>query len=315
MSLADPGSYTGGSNVGGREHLPPFTPASNLYQFGVDSHLAEILTSYFVAKSSHDLDGVMKHYSRAITTFTDAVMGWPMNGYEAVEKAYTKVMGKFGEGRSYPTSIQGYIENGNGSAVLEITNTPEIVGSELHMISSVDFRDDKIVRWVDYWDSTSFDDKIYKEKRAPNEQFPDDYLESQVGTCVSPRMAATGAQFCTLLSSHNASGAAELFDHDGVFEDRSLRVKIVGRLEIARYLERVLGKAPYGKGSSLRHMVGHDLGGAVEWIGSADTPVRDGIIALISEPNGLIRSATAVYDSRQLGRKKRAELIQLATDS
>ena len=315
MSLANPSLYKAGSNVRGREQLPPFTPASNLHQSGVYPHLSEILNSYFVAKSSHDLEGVMRHYSRGITTFTDAVMGWAMNGYEAVEKAYSKVMGQFGDGRSYPTSIQGFIENGNGSAVLEITNTPEIVGSELHMISSVDFRDGKIVRWVDYWDSTSFDDKIYKEKRAPNEQFPDDYLESQVGTCISPRMAAIGAQFCTLLSSHNASGAAELFDHDGVFEDRSLRVKIVGRLEIARYLERVLGKAPYGKDSRLRHLVGHDVGGAVEWIGSAETSVRDGIIALISEPNGLIRSATAVYDSRQLGKKKRAELIQLVTDS
>ena len=299
---SDPGDHA-------RDQMPPFQLPQDTKSFSADAELAELLSAYFVAKSSHDLEGVMRHYSRDVTTFTDAIMGWAINGYDAVEKSYEEVMGQFGDGRSYPTAIRGFMKDGNGSAVMEVTNTPEIVGSELHMISSVDLREGKIVRWVDYWDSVSFDDGIYEEKRAPNDQFPETYLEDQVGRCNTPSSATAGSRLSALLSDGDSEGAANLFDYDGIFEDRAARVQIVGRSEIGSYLERVLQIAPFGFGSKVRHIVGGEDGGGLEWIAGPHTPVRDGITSLAFGDGGLIKTATTVYDSRQLGEDGRAALV------
>lgn len=309
MSLNAAEPVRSGSPVQARGQLPPFKLPQEARSFGADPELVELLVAYFVAKSSHDLNGVMRHYSRDITTFTDAIMGWAINGYDAVEKSYAGVIGQFGEGRSYPTAIRGFLNDGNGSAVLEVTNTPEIVGSELHMISSVDLRGGKIVRWVDYWDSVSFDDAIYQEKRAADEQFPSTYLEDQVGRCTMHPSETAGTRLSTLLSAGDGRAAASLFEYDGVFEDRATRVQIIGRSEIESYFARVLRSAPFGEGSKVRHITGGEAGGGVEWIGAPRTPIRDGITALTFGEGGLITKATTVYDSRQLGKNDRAAFV------
>ena len=114
---------TSGSIAQARDQLPPFKLPEDAKSFGADPELVAMLTAYFIAKSSHDLDGVMRHYSRDITTFTDAVMGWAINGYDAVEKSYAGVMGQFGDGRSYATAIRGFLTDGNGSAAPTETYT------------------------------------------------------------------------------------------------------------------------------------------------------------------------------------------------
>jgi hypothetical protein len=53
--------------------------------------------------------------------------------------------------RSYTT---GVLANAT-SALVRMTDTPELFGGELRIIAAVDFADGKIVRWVDYRDSSS----------------------------------------------------------------------------------------------------------------------------------------------------------------
>lgn len=80
-------------------------------------------------------------------------MGWLVVGHDKLDAALKTAAAAYGAGRSYPTRIMGALRDGNGSAMIAVTNTPEIVGSELRMLSTVDFRKGKIVRWIDYWDS------------------------------------------------------------------------------------------------------------------------------------------------------------------
>ena len=56
---------------------------------------------------------------------------------------------------------------------------------------------------------------------------------------------------------------------------------VIGWIETARYLERVLGRVPYGQGSALRHVVGGACGGGFEWTSGPDGQLV-GITALNS---------------------------------
>lgn len=42
-----------------------------------------------------------------------------------------------------------------------LTNTPELFGDEIRIFSCVNFREERVARWVDYWDSTDFDDAVF----------------------------------------------------------------------------------------------------------------------------------------------------------
>ena len=122
--------------------------------------VSTIFDSFFTAKSRHDIAGTMKYFSPNLVTYIDATLGWPLDGYETVKGVFTKYMPNWPEtGLSYPTRIIG----GTGSAIVAFTDTPELFGGELRILGAVDFKDGKIVRWVDYWDSRNFDDNLYKK--------------------------------------------------------------------------------------------------------------------------------------------------------
>jgi len=77
-------------------------------------------------------------------------------------------------------------------------------------------------------------------------------------------------------------------------------VQLIGRIETARYLGRVLAEVPYGQSSSLRHVVGGTAGGGFEWTAGPDHGHGGlvGITALELDANQLITKVTSVYDSR-----------------
>jgi hypothetical protein len=85
-----------------------------------------------------------------------------------------------------------------------------------------------------------------------------------------------------------------------VLVDMALRTQVIGRIEVTRYLERVLDRAPYGHASTLRHIVGGRDGGGFEWTASPDAGRLGGITALELDTHGLITAITSVYDSRQI---------------
>jgi ketosteroid isomerase-like protein len=253
--------------------------------------------SFFTAKSRHDVAETMKHFSPNLVTYTDATLGWPLDGFDFVKGVFSQYMPNWPKtGLSYPTRIIG----GAGSAVVAFTDTPELFGGELRILGAVDFKNGKIVRWVDYWDSRSFDDDLDKKMRTPEEKFPTDFKESAIAVTASPKIRSIASQLQSAFATADAKAASSLFSYDAVYEDMTLRTQLLGRAEIERYLSRILPKAPFGEGSKLRHVVGNDLGGGFEWIGSQKTAVKSGITALELDAQGNISRLTSVYDGRQL---------------
>jgi hypothetical protein len=62
---------------------------------------------------------------------------------------------------------------GSESALVYMTDTPEMFGGELRILAAVDFADGKIVRWIDYWDASAYDAGLYGQMRAPADRFPE----------------------------------------------------------------------------------------------------------------------------------------------
>ena len=141
-------------------------------------HVSAFFASFFSAKSRHDIAETMSHFSPHLLTYTDATLGWPLDGYDAVKGVFSQYMPKWpATGLSYPTRILGNMR----SAVVAFTDTPELFGGELRVLGAVDFEDGKVVRWVDYWDSRAFDGDLYAKMRTPEDKFPTDFKEKGVG--------------------------------------------------------------------------------------------------------------------------------------
>jgi hypothetical protein len=94
-----------------------------------------------------------------------------------------------------------------------------------------------------------------------------------------------------------------------VLADMALRSQVIGRIEVARYLERVLGQVPYGRASTLRHIVGGPGGGGFEWTAGPGANHLAGITALELGADGLITAITSVYDSRQIDPASKRSLV------
>ena len=275
--------------------------------------LAAFFRTYFAAKTGKDLDAMMAHFSPDVAVYCDAVMGWTVDGHQAIRDDYTMRNEQPGHGLSYPTQILGCLEGGEGSALIAFTNTPEIVGGELHIFAGIDLHGGKIIRQVDYWDSTDFPDGIYDTQRVPEERFPRDFKEAEVGVHADPLIVEVATRLHTAIAAGDAATAANMFDYDAVLEDRSLRVQVIGRSAIERFFSRTLPRSPLGTGSRLRHIVGGARGGGFEWNGAPAVGAVSGITALTIDADGDITLASTVYDSRQLHPQERSALILAAT--
>jgi hypothetical protein len=194
------------------------------------------------------------------------------------------------------------------------TDTPELFGGELRILGAVDFADDKVLRWVDYWDAAGFDEKLYRTLRTKPEKFPVDFKEAIIGTNASPRMVTIATRLQQAFAAGDAPAAALLFSYDAVYEDMTLRAQLLGRAAIERYLGRVLSKAPFGTGSRLRHVVGSVPGGGFEWYGSPYTGVPGGITALALDQEGEVQRLTSVYDGRTFSAGDRRALVLLSAE-
>jgi hypothetical protein len=271
-----------------------------------------LFDGFFAAKSEHDVNETMGFFSPAMFTYTDATLGWPMNSFAALKALFENYMPKWPPGAlSYPVRILG----GPQSALVDIIDTKELFGSELHVLASVDFKDGKIVRWVDYWDGDAFDATAYQQMRTPQEKFPTDFQEQQVAEDSSNRMKSVSFKLQSALAKGDAQAAAALFSGaEAVYEDRVLHCEILGQAAIERYLVRVLPRAPFGIGATLRHVVGGDRGGGFEWIAAAASKQLPGVTALELDGQGKITRLTSVYDGRQLSRELLDELVTLSIE-
>jgi hypothetical protein len=195
---------------------------------------------------------------------------------------------------------------------VHMVDTPELFGGELRILAAVDFADGKIVRWVDYWDSSAYDPGLYQQFRASADRFPANLKDGQVASRAAPELVSAATTLHQALAGPDASAAAAALHTDVVLADMALRTQVIGRIETTRYLERVLGRVPYGHGSTLRHVVGGGDGGGFEWTAGSDAGRLAGITALELDASGLITTITSVYDSRQLDSAAKRALIEAA---
>ena len=69
---------------------------------------AEFFGSFFTAKSRHDVDATMNHFSKTKMTYIDATLGWAFYTYDAGKNVFVQYMPKWPpSGLSYPTLILG----------------------------------------------------------------------------------------------------------------------------------------------------------------------------------------------------------------
>lgn len=274
---------------------------------------AEFFHSFFTAKSRHDVDATMNHFSKTTLTYIDATLGWPFYSYDALKDVFVEYMPKWPpSGLSYPTLILG----DEHSALVAFTDTPELFGSEIRFLAAIDMKDGKVTRWIDYWDGRHFGADLAAKLRTPADMFPSDFKESTAPDNATQTILATAGKLHAALAGNDAKGAAALFSSDAVYEDMTLRTEVLGRLAIQRYLERALAKLPAGAGSSLLHVVGGEMGGGYEWQAAPAyrTSVRRGISAIALDQDGEIARLITVWDGAMIPDADIKALLLLSLD-
>jgi hypothetical protein len=269
--------------------------------------LTQTFDRFFRIKTSADVNGTMAFFSPDLVCYVDATLGWDLPGYDVLRSVFEQYMPNWAPpARSYATSILA----GEHSALVFMTDTPELFGGELRIVAAVDFDDTgRIVRWLDYWDGSAFDPELYGQLRTPAESFPTDLGDGRVATRADRQVVHAATTLHATFAAGDASRAAELLHTDVVLEDIALRTRIVGRIETVRYLQRVLTDVPYGRDSTLRHVVGGADGGGYEWTAGQEAGALVGITALELDADGLVTRISTVYDSVQLDRDAKRALV------
>lgn len=258
------------------------------------SAVADILAAYHVAKSAHDVDKTMSYFSEDKLTYSDAVLGWQLPNHDALRALFGQYMPNWGEGVSYATRVIG----DENSAIIFVTDSPELFGNEIRTVSAVDFKDGKITRFVDYWDGRAFGADAAAALRVPLQDFPVTFGEESAAVQADESLRQVVGKLSAALKSGSSADVAATLHGDVTFEDLTLRTTIHGKAAVEQYLSRTITELPYGPGSSVRHVVGSAAGGGYEWANSAHPVVR-GITALEID-GGLISRFTAVWDGTLL---------------
>ena len=149
--------------------------------------LAATLERFFEIKTSCDVDGTMSYFAPDLATYTDATLGWNLDSFQALRDVFTQYMPGWGPpARSYATRIL----SNEVSALVHMVDSPELFGGELRILAAVDWRDGKIIRWVDYWDAAAFPDELYSQFRTPDAEFPRDLKDAEIPTQAAPEIVA-----------------------------------------------------------------------------------------------------------------------------
>src|SRR5215472_1847224 len=269
---------------------------------------AAFFRSFFTAKTRRDIEATHAYFHPAKTAYFDATLGWALTANGDVRKMWEQYMPGWPAGaKSYPTQILGDMT----SAVVLVTDTPELFGGEIRTISIADLEDGKIVRLVDYWDGRGFGAGLAASLRVPADAYPHDLGAAAVTSRPGP-IAAAAAELTAALRAGDADRAGGLFSYDAVFEDMALRAQLRGQAAIARYLRRALPAVPYAR-ASVRHVAGAGQGGAYEWAADRQ-PVAAGAAALQLSPDGTITKFTAVWDGSLLDDRAITALAANAVD-
>jgi hypothetical protein len=272
--------------------------------------VAAFFKTYFTAKSEHKPVPTTDHFSEAHLTYIDATLGWPWTSKKAATEAFEMYMPKWPPtGLSYPTRISGDTH----SALVAFTDTPELFGGEIRILGAIDFKDGKIVRWIDYWDGRSFGAEMAAKMRTPPDKFPTNFDYDVASDGASAKIKEVSQKLAAAFAAGDAAAADALFTNDAVYLDRALRVRVLGKQAIGKYLGRVLATAPYGKGAKLMHVVGSDQGGGYEWTNDGGS-VKRGIVAIDLNSAGQIERLDTTWDNGMMSDADLQALVLLSVE-
>ncbi len=256
---------------------------------GASADLVAFMTAFFEAKTNRDIDATMSFFSPDLVTYIDAILGWDIVGYEALEGVFAQYMPNWPDtARSYATRIVGDTQ---GGAFIAFADTPELFGGELRLLATIDFKDGKIIRWIDHWDSRDWPNDYGLEKAQLT-----NFRETEVASAASAKMTDVSQKLLAASENDTMRDATDVFACDVVFEDMALRSQLIGRKAVQAYLSRALPMLPYSKGVVFRHVVGSGDGGAIEWTATAAAPVNTGVTGIVLDSDGRIGHLTTVYD-------------------
>ena len=269
--------------------------------------VAEIFRGFFTAKSKHDVPALMSYFSRANTTYIDAILGIALTSWEAVNDEFTMLFPTLpATALSYPLRIVGDAR----SAAVEFVDAPAFFGFEIRALSPVVFdAQGKIIRWVDYWDGRS----SLRANTIPG-TYPTDFSDAEQNASSAVVQAAGALQ--AAFAAGDAAEAVALMSADVVHEDMAAHTRVRGQLQAQRYYTRALGQLPYGPGAALVHAEGSRQGGGYEWSAApVAAPMRRGHTAIELDEAGKISRLSAIYDSSILSYTAYQSLAGLAAEA
>jgi ketosteroid isomerase-like protein len=253
-------------------------------------HFARTLEDFFLRKSAGDVDGFVSLFD-VDAVYADATVGWCVAGWNAIRARFAEHMPGWvaAEAVSYTTRVMGDTSGG----VAFVTVSPQMLGREIRAVSSVELREGRVVRFVDYWDGRHFGRSRMPALRVAD--FPAQLGENWVPTQAHGEFEFVVRQLAAALSRGDVDGVAELCSADVTFEDLVLRVRVHGTAALAALLERSVSQLPYGTHAQLRRIVGGGRGGGFEWTNQR-CPVPRGITAVMLNKDGLVTEITAMWD-------------------
>ena len=289
------------------------TTARTPYPGPVDTRNAtpeasELFTSFFTAKTRHEIETTHAFFHPDQVYYADATLGWRWTSNEELLDVWKQYMPFWkSSAKSYPVQVLG---DTSGAAVV-MTDTPELFGGEIRGIAIVDMVDDKIVRWIDYWDGRTFGADAAVRMRGSAE-YPHGLGVDTVSAQESPELGSAVERLTAAIASGDVPGLESVLAYDAVLEDFALRTKIRGRTAIGRYLVRAGGRLPY-QGATVTHVVGDARGGGFEW-SAAGSPVPQGAAAVTLDEEGRITSLSLVWDGSLLDDDQITGLTTLAVE-
>ncbi|NMO51498.1 hypothetical protein HH310_09880 [Actinoplanes sp. TBRC 11911] len=252
--------------------------------------LRQLMDGLFEAKSQgvSGANDFVGYFAPEKANYLDATMGWRLGADPARAR---ELFATWKEGaHSYATRTLGDTDG----AIVFMVDSAEMFGAEIRTISSVDFEDGKIVRWVDYWSGRTWPAGLLKDLSVPADQWPADLAEATVEERADPAMRQIVTELAAALADGDADRAATLMSGDVEFDDLALNVHLTGRQPVHSFLHKALPLIPYGRGLSIRHVVGGRRGGGFEW--TAAGRALPGITALELDDDGRIARMTSTWD-------------------
>ncbi|MEJ8571021.1 hypothetical protein [Microbaculum marinum] len=273
---------------------------------------ANTITGFFEAKSRHKAAQMVAFFAPRPdpVVYLEAGLGFAWESQDALLEVWSGDAFANGppEALSYPLRIVG----GDGSAIVEFVNTPELLGREYRFIASITFDDDgNIIRWADYWDGRASKSNVPYGALGP---YPADFRDDVENS--SKLIRRITGKLHRALRKGDAAAAAAMFSPDGVLEDVPLHARIVGRIQIGRYFERALPLLPYARRAAMGHVSGGDFGGGYEWIprATANNPLKRGITLVELDDQHRITRMTTMYDAYKLSEARYHNLFLAAAE-